>query len=215
MNSFALAVQFLTRVPLRSGAATSHDVARSYYFYPLIGLCIGLAAVVVRHTFALIFPNSFSIVAVIAFLAWITGGLHEDGFADVADGMAGGWNAEQRLTIMKDSRVGAFGALALAIAVLAKYSALTSMNSLRIDGAIITAQILARWAFLKFGYFNPYAREGLGSEFMKRMDTNVVVLGAVFSAGTSVVLFKLQGLLAFGISCGTVGVASIYFRHKL
>jgi adenosylcobinamide-GDP ribazoletransferase len=215
MNAFSLAVQFLTRVPIRSAEAKPRDVAGSYYFYPFIGLCIGIIAVVVRRGMALVFPPSFSIVVVLAFLSWITGGLHDDGLADVADGMAGGWNREQRLEIMKDSRIGAFGALALVLVVLAKYVSLTAMTPSRVDGAILTAQILGRWTFLPLGYFNPPAREGLGSEFMKGLQANTVVAGLLFSGALVILLFKAQGAAALVLACMVVASASIYFRSKI
>src|SRR5207253_10884528 len=146
--------------------ATLREISASYYFYPVIGLLIALAAAGLRHLFNLVFPNPFSVVLMLGFLVAITGGLHEDGLADVADGI-GGWTREQRLAIMKDSHIGAFGTLMLVLAILAKYTALTSMNPARIDAAIMTAQMLGRWAFLPMGYFNPPAHKGLGSEFVK------------------------------------------------
>jgi adenosylcobinamide-GDP ribazoletransferase len=215
MSALRLAVQFLTTLPLRSEKVTTDDIARSYYFYPLIGFGIGVAAVAVRHGMTFLFPESFSIVAVLAFLAWITGGLHEDGLADVADGIAGGWTVKERLTIMKDSRIGAFGAMALVFAILAKYAALNSMNSMRIDGAIITAQVLGRWAFLPLGYFNPSARRGLGSDFMKGLNANTVIVGTVFSGVLVILLFKFQGGLSLALSSAIVIAASLYFRRMI
>ena len=215
MTALRLAAQFLTTLPLGSEKATADDIARSYYFYPLIGFGIGVAAVAVRHGMTLMFPESFSIVSVLVFLAWITGGLHEDGLADVADGMAGGWTVKERLTIMKDSRIGAFGAMALAFAILAKYAALNSMNSMRIDGAIIAAQVLARWSFLPLGYFNPSARHGLGSDFMKGLNINTVIAGTVFSGVLVILLFKFQGGVSLALSSAIVLAASLYFRRMI
>src|SRR5438552_6068619 len=148
MRAFLVGLQCLTQLPIRMEKATSREISASYYWYPVIGLLVGVAAVWLRHLFALLFPISFSIVLMLAFLIGLTGALHEDGLADVADGLGGGWTREERLAIMKDSRIGAFGTLILVLALLAKYAALTSMNPARIDAAIITAQILGRWAFL-------------------------------------------------------------------
>src|ERR1041385_7465904 len=147
MNGFLIGLQFLTQLPVRASRSAPDQIADSYYFYPVIGCLIGLAAVIIRHVLMILFPLSFSITIVLAFLIWISGGLHEDGLADVADGMGGGWTRDERLTIMKDSRIGALGACALVLALLAKYAALTSMNTGRLDAAIIAAQVLGRWAF--------------------------------------------------------------------
>jgi adenosylcobinamide-GDP ribazoletransferase len=215
MSALRLALQFLTKLPLPSEKVTPLDFAWSYYFYPLIGFGIGVAAVAVRHGLTFLFPESFSIVGVLAFLSWITGGLHEDGLADVADGMGGGWTVKERLTIMKDSRIGAFGAMTLVFAILAKYAALNSMNAMRIDGAIITAQVLARWAFLPLGYFNLSAQHGLGSDFMKGLNANTVIVGTLFSGVLVILVFKFQGGLALGLSCAVVTAASLYFRRMI
>jgi adenosylcobinamide-GDP ribazoletransferase len=215
IRAFLLGVQFLTRLPIHTERPERRQIADSYYFYPVIGLLIGAGAVLLRHALMLVFPTSFSIALVLAFLVWISGGLHEDGLADVADAMGGGWTREQRLAIMKDSRIGAFGAAALVLAVLAKYAALTSMNPGRLDASLLTAQILGRWAFLPAGYFNRYAREGLGSEFMEGLSATTIIVGTVISTLAAIVLGKMQGLLALAASVAIITIASIYFRRGI
>src|SRR5437016_5063836 len=200
MGGFLIGLQFLTQLPIRTERAEPRHIADSYYFYPVIGFLIGAGAVMLRRILVLAFPSSFSITIVLAFLIWISGGLHEDGLADVADGMGGGWNRDQRLTIMKDSRIGAFGASMLVLVLLTKYAALTSMNASRLDASIITAQVLGRWAFLPMGYFNRYAREGLGSEFMKGLTAKALVVATVLSGSAAILLCRLQGTLAFGVA---------------
>src|SRR5262245_43369860 len=177
MRPLLISLQFLTQVPVHTDKAEPRHIADSYYFYPVIGLLIGGAAVLLRRALMFIFPLSFAVTLVLAFLVWISGGLHEDGLADVADGMGGGWTRDQRLTIRKDSRIGSFGAAILVLALLVKYSALTSMTTVRMDVSIVLAQVLGRWAFLPMGYFNQYAREGLGAEFMKGLTMKAVLAG--------------------------------------
>src|SRR5437660_8538751 len=198
MRGFLVGVQFLTQLPIRIERVAPDHIADSYYFYPVIGFLIGASAVLLRHILIVIFPLSFSITLVLGFLIWISGGLHEDGLADVADGMGGGWTRDERLNIMKDSRIGAFGASMLILALLAKYAALTSMNASRLDASIITAQVLGRWAFLPMGYFNRYAREGLGSEFMKGLTAKAVVVATVTSGSAAILLCGVQGTGALG-----------------
>ena len=96
VGALRLALQFLTKLPVRSESPTALEISQSYYFYPLIGLLIGLVAILLRFVLAIFFPMPFCIVLVLAFLIWVTGGLHEDGLADVADGMAGGWTTDER-----------------------------------------------------------------------------------------------------------------------
>jgi adenosylcobinamide-GDP ribazoletransferase len=215
MRGFLIGLQFLTHLPIHTERAEPRHIADSYYFYPVIGFLIGGSAVLLRHALMMVFPLSFTITLVLAFLIWISGGLHEDGLADVADGMGGGWTKEQRLTIMKDSRIGVFGASILILAVLAKYAALTSMSATRLDASIVIAQILGRWAFLPFGYFNRPAREGLGSEFMHGLTVKPVALGTVVSIAAVALLCRIQGVLASGIAVVILVLASMYFRRRI
>jgi adenosylcobinamide-GDP ribazoletransferase len=215
MRGFFVGLQFLTQLPIRTERGTPREIADSYYFYPIIGFLIGVGAVMLRRILVMAFPASFSITLVLAFLLWISGGLHDDGLADVADGMGGGWTPQERLTIMKDSRIGAFGTSILILAVLAKYSALTSMNPTRLDASIITAQILGRWAFLPMGFFNRPAREGLGSEFMKGLTAKAVVIGTLMSSSAAVLLCRGQGTLALALAVAVITLASVYFRRRL
>jgi adenosylcobinamide-GDP ribazoletransferase len=214
MRALAAGLQFLTRLPIRTETPTARNVENSYYFYPFIGFLIGTGAVLLRRVCTAFFHPIFSVVIVLAFLVWISGGLHEDGLADVADGMGGGWTRDDRLSIMKDSRIGAFGALALVLAMLAKYAALTSMDPTRLDGAIISAQILGRWAFLPMGYFNRYAREGLAAEFMKGLSFKAVVFGTVIT-GAGMVLLSAHGALSMAVSMLVIALASVYFKKRI
>jgi adenosylcobinamide-GDP ribazoletransferase len=215
MYGFIVGLQFLTQLPIRTTSPASRHVADSYYFYPVIGFLIGASAVLVRHVLMIVFPLSFSIAIVLGFLVWISGGLHEDGLADVADAMGGGWTRDDRLRIMKDSRIGAFGASILILAILAKYSALTSMQTARLDASIVTAQILGRWAFLPMGYFNRYAHEGLGSEFMKGLSAKALIVATIVSTALAMLLSRVQGLVALALSVAILVFASLYFRRRI
>jgi adenosylcobinamide-GDP ribazoletransferase len=215
MRAFFIGLQFLTQLPIHMDRTEPRQIANSYYFYPVIGFLIGVSAVLLRHLLMMVFPVSFSITLVLGFLVWISGGLHEDGLADVADGMGAGWTREQRLDIMKDSRIGAYGASMLILVFLAKYAALTSMDLSRLDASIVTAQILGRWAFLPMGYFNRYAREGLASEFMKGLAAKTVVIGTIVSIAIVTVLCRAHGAIASAGAAAVVVVASIYFRRRI
>src|SRR6516165_2645378 len=97
LAGFRVALQFLTKLPIRMESPSARDIAVSYYFYPVVGLLIGAIAVLLRFVLAIFFPMPFAIVLMLAFMIWVTGGLHEDGLADVVDGMSGGWTREDRL----------------------------------------------------------------------------------------------------------------------
>jgi adenosylcobinamide-GDP ribazoletransferase len=121
LSAFAL----LSRLPLPNHAGTG---SRSAWAWPLVGAVLGaLAAAVASAALWLGVTPGVTAALVLATGALLTGGLHEDGLSDTADGLFGGWTKERRLEIMKDSRVGSYGVLALVLVTLARWSALTAL----------------------------------------------------------------------------------------
>ena len=136
------AFTLLTRLPLPvDHAKTSERAARAAWAYPFVGAVLGLIAGVIALTLAAMGVQT-GIAAAVALgtLMVLTGGLHEDGLSDCADGLGGGTTLQKRLEIMKDSRIGAFGAAALGVALLARWSGYD---------AVITVDWL--WAFVAVG----------------------------------------------------------------
>ena len=138
IRHYLLAVQFFTRIPVTGRLAEwvgySPEMLRaSAAHFPGIGVVMGGAAAAVFALLQLLLPDTtftplvaaaFSTVATV----WLTGGFHEDGLADVADGLGGSYDRERALEIMKDSRVGAFGAMALVLALLCKVALLALLG---------------------------------------------------------------------------------------
>jgi adenosylcobinamide-GDP ribazoletransferase len=129
--------------------------------WPLVGLVTGGAALVLGAG-AVQFGVSVGVVAVLALAvqAALTGGLHEDGLSDCADGFWGGHSVAQRLEIMKDSRIGSYGALALTLAMLARWSALVALLGAGAWGLALAAMILSRAAMGSVMAALPNARAG-------------------------------------------------------
>ena len=139
LREYLLAVQFFTRIPITGRLAAwvgySPELLRaSAAHFPGVGLLVGAVAAAVfagvqallpESTFAPLLAAALSTVATVL----LTGGFHEDGLADVADGLGGSYERERALEIMKDSRVGAFGALALVLALLCKVALLAMLGS--------------------------------------------------------------------------------------
>ncbi len=137
------ALTLLTRLPLPGHHPAG---ARSAWAWPLVGALLGLlAAMLASALLALGVPPGPVAAAVLATLALLTGALHEDGLSDTADGLLGGRSRERRLEIMKDSRIGSFGALALVLVVLASWSALEALIARgAFWGPLIAAAALSR-----------------------------------------------------------------------
>lgn len=162
LRHYLLALQFFTRVPVTGRVAQwvgyGPDLVRaSTAHFPGVGLLVGLLAAGVAATLLLVLPPSnFTplVAAVLSTIATVlfTGALHEDGLADVADGLGGSPDRERALAIMKDSRVGAFGVLALVLAVAAKMALLALLGAVDIGllcAALLLAHVLSRaWPLL-------------------------------------------------------------------
>lgn len=149
----------LSRLPLPQRTFSG---ARSVWVWPLVGAVIGAAAGLVAWAgVALGLPPGVSAAGVMAVTALMTGAMHEDGLADSADGLFGGWTPERRLEIMKDSRIGSYGMLALMITGLARWSALTAMiGAPGLLMTLIAAGALSRAPMAVMMALMPNARKG-------------------------------------------------------
>ena len=155
IRHYLLAVQFFTRIPVTGRLAEwvgfSPDMLRaSAAHFPGVGVVIGGAAAAVFALGVLLLPDTiftplvaaaFSTVATV----WLTGGFHEDGLADVADGLGGSDDRDRALEIMKDSRVGAFGAMALVLALLCKVALLALLGSVEVIADTEQALAFGAW----------------------------------------------------------------------
>ena len=129
VNTFLTAVMFFTRIPCPKHIDHSEEIlAESRKYFPLIGACIGISTALI---FLLIDNLTNPIVAIILSIfasIILTGAFHEDGLADFVDGFGGGWSKEQILTIMKDSRLGTYGAVSLFLLILIKVALLFEID---------------------------------------------------------------------------------------
>jgi adenosylcobinamide-GDP ribazoletransferase len=145
-GDFLSALRFMTIVPVPSSDAASRPdwLSRCAKYFPAAGICVGLVSTVVLVLASTIWgPHIAALFAVAASIA-VTGALHEDGLADTADGLGGGWSVEKRLAIMKDSRIGAYGTLALLFSVALRVTALAEMPLWSGAAALISAHAAAR-----------------------------------------------------------------------
>ncbi|HEV7457006.1 MAG TPA: adenosylcobinamide-GDP ribazoletransferase [Roseococcus sp.] len=192
----ALALRFLSRLSLpgEEMARFQRDLPRGLMFFPLAGaLLAGLTALVLLGA-AQIFPLYLAVLLALGFDAWLGRGLHEDALADLCDGLGGGRTPEDVLRIMKDSAIGAFGALALGFAVALRAAALVAQDDpWRAALVLVVAGALARLLMLAVIWRVP-ALPGLGGSVAGAMDGRrfalavlvalpVPVLGASLSPG--------------------------------
>ena len=159
--AFLSAVQFLTRLPVPDPGWEEGRLDRAAKWFPLVGVLVGILTALVLWLSLVIWSDARIAVAVaIVVGVFLTGGLHEDGLADTADGIGGGRDVSHRLAIMKDSSIGAYGALALISGLLLRFVTLTALCT-RADlaiASIVASQTVSRAAMLPIIWTLPYAR---------------------------------------------------------
>ena len=194
LRLFFIALQFFTRLPIPRWvgfeAAWLNHASR---YFPLVGLVVGAIAAAVYAAAALVLPAPVAAVLSTAATIYITGAFHEDGFADTCDGLGGGMTRERALEIMKDSRVGAYGAIGVTCMRLAKCTALATLPPASAIAALLLAHPLSRLAATSLIWTMEYARaEGKAKPLAERMSAGE------FAIATATVLLPAAALLLNG-----------------
>jgi adenosylcobinamide-GDP ribazoletransferase len=181
---FLTAVQFLTRVPVPTLKDFQPDwTARSARYFPLVGALVGLASGAVLIAASSVWSGVLPALLATAAGILITGAFHEDGLADAADGLGGGQTVDRRLEIMKDSRLGTFGVLALGLAVALKVAALAQTPMALVVFALIAAHAGGRGAAVLAMRALPYAGDRAATKVKPTADgvtTAEVATGLLF-----------------------------------
>jgi len=152
-------IQFYTQIPLPAVLNYSPDhLQKSIRYLTLVGLFVGSTGAFVFYLISSFLPLTISIVITMAFLVAITGGLHEDGFADVCDGFGGGQTPQRILEIMKDSHIGVFGVLGLVFLLLTKVFCLAQIGILQTPLLLIIAHTSSRILPVLMIYTSKYVR---------------------------------------------------------
>lgn len=167
LDRLGCAWQFLTRLPAPAPGAWNEELfARSARYFPLVGMVVGGLSAAALWLARLLWPSG-ALPAILAAAVGVlaTGGLHEDGLADTADGLGGGRSREQRLAILKDSRIGSYGALALGLVLAIRIAALAEIRDpLKAVFALVCAHAGARAAAVVAMAALPYAADPAASK---------------------------------------------------
>jgi adenosylcobinamide-GDP ribazoletransferase len=207
-----LAFSFLTILPvIDQRPASEETVAASFAWFPIVGFLIGLALAGEDWILAHFFAQVIRSVLIIMSLTIVTGGVHLDGLADTADALGAGRERERALEILRDSRVGTFGASAIFFDLTLKILALSTLAGHRRYAALILAPMIARWAMLLVARGLPYLRAaGSGSTLLS---------GKVSGARTAgVAIFTIVVMLMLGairpVALATVVAIAIVFAMR-
>jgi len=207
------AIAFLTRLPVSSKSFSTGEVARSARWFPLVGLAIGYAYVIAARATGTMFPVLIAGLIVILVEAVLTGTLHMDGLADMADGFGGGHTREDVLRIMRDHAIGTYGAVSLILLIAVKaVSISTLMETSKLD-YLMLAPALGRWSTVFMAALQPYAREEPG--ISRDIGKSEIVVATITAALPTAVLFRSNGIALGIVSAGITAAVSLYCKHRI
>lgn len=216
MELFLCAVQFLTRLPVPRLSRFHPDwTTRSARYFPLVGQMVGGFSALVLLAATYLWDPWIAALMAIATGVLITGGFHEDGLIDTADGLGGGETSERRLEIMKDSRIGTYGALAIVLSLALKVAALAGMPAFKAAVVLVAAHGLARAAAVVAMRLTPYAvagRAGKWKPVPRGVSTGEAALGVLLAAWPFIFLPPLVALA--GVVAGSVLAAAIVVQAR-
>lgn len=218
LRQLAAAVAFLTRLPVGKGPSfTAEDVGRSAKWFPLVGVFIGGLYALAAHGLAAWFPSMLTAVIIVVIEALLTGALHLDGLADMADGFGGGRSREDVLRIMRDHSIGAYGAVALILIILLKVSAVSTLiDRHSAVPYLMLSPVLGRWSAVLLSYALPYARrttdEGLhaGGAITDFVGWRELAVSTLIAFGVAVGMAHIFGIVCWlGVAAVSAGLAFI------
>ncbi len=209
---FRAAVRFLTILPVRGGDAPP---GRAAAFFPLVGAILGAAGAGVYLLTAKVFPVSIAALATVAFWIAISGVLHEDGLADVADAVRAGRTRGRVLSILKDSRIGTYGSVAILLSVVARWQALEYLATPRVVETLIAAQAVPRAAMVAMAWCSRPAGSGLGYALASTLSTPAAVAAITQGAAAALLCGWRPGLAMIAGSVLIVQGARAWFYRRL
>ncbi|MEM7269594.1 MAG: adenosylcobinamide-GDP ribazoletransferase [Pseudomonadota bacterium] len=201
------AQEFLTRAPSPGwvGYEEGRLGAASRYF-PLVGLVVGLFAALVYWLADWTVGSTFAAVAALGAMTWLTGALHEDGFADCCDGLGGASDRTRALEIMRDSRIGVYAAIGLIILFALKWSALSAISEGAV-AALLIAPIVSRAAMTQILCFGHYTRDdGAARDVAGIVSLQEAVIALAIAAFFALAIGGGAGLLALIVAFACAGL---------
>ncbi len=196
-------------------SATTAPLTGGEYF-PLVGLLLALLLGLLSRLLGLLTPQLVEAALLVVALTVLTGGLHLDGLMDSCDGLFGGRTRERQLEIMRDSRVGSFGVLAGACALLLKWACLASLSKNAILPILCVTLPSARWTLVLVLRVFPGARPGgIGASFRQDITQQKLALACVLALTIVLLSERLAGLLVWSIATGTALGLGTWITRRL
>ncbi len=217
MASLILAVRFLSIVPVPGREAPGPGaLGRAAWWFPVVGLTLGGGLALADHLLTRLFPVLLSTLLVLTLWKVATGGVHLDGLADCLDAL-GGRDADDRIAIMRDSRIGVFGAVGLIVSFLIALVALAGLPPATRARTLVLAPVVGRLSPLLVGrWFGPASRrQGSGADFLRGLSPWAGPLHLGLAAALGALLFGLVGWIAVAVALAVVLAWSSFFAGRL
>ena len=222
LELFFTALGFFTRLPVPAWVPWSPErLNHAARYFPLVGWIVGGIAAAGWLALAQILPPSVAVLLSMAVTIRATGAFHEDGWADACDGLGGGWDKAQVLTIMKDSRIGSYGTVGLVLMLLAKAAALVELAAAghaAVAIALLVAHPLSRLASTSLIHSLEYVREDESSKakpLARRLSTAELAIATAFGLLPLALLAPHEAVAALVATIAVTWRAARYFVRRL
>lgn len=207
------AIMFYSRIPVpKSTGYSDEQLNKATRYFPLVGIIIGSLGAGVFWGVHHVFSQTMSIVIAMISMILATGAFHEDAFSDFCDGFGGGYTHEKILSIMKDSRIGTYGATGLVLLLLSKVFLLTEINPVQIPFILIAAHALSRVISVIMIYTSQYVRfdDSSKSKPIGQKHSTISLIVAIF---IGIVPLFLIPYMYIPVIIGVLLLAFLYFRY--
>ncbi|HUW36441.1 MAG TPA: adenosylcobinamide-GDP ribazoletransferase [Rhodocyclaceae bacterium] len=220
---FFAALRFFTRLPVPGWVGHSQDqLDHAARYFPLVGVVVGGIGAAVTLLASLALPQPSAVLLGMAATILATGAFHEDGFSDACDGFGGGWEKAQVLTIMKDSRIGSYGAIGIGLLLLAKWNALVELADDKMVPAFAVALVaghaVSRLASTLLIRTLDYVRDDETSKskpLARCMGAGELLLAVFFGLAPCALLPWRHALVALAFVVLTAWLAARYFVRRI
>lgn len=213
MSEFIEALRFLTIIPIR-GPFDEPALKKSPRVFPLVGLSIGIILVLSYSILSRLLSKDISLFITIFIWELITGGIHLDGFADTIDGLMSRKSREGILEVMRDSRIGVFGAVGIFFILGIKYLALSNSTSPSVS--LLLSPIFGRLLITISIFLFPYARrEGKGSLFSGALSREDLSFAFILTIVIAIIMGRLRGFIAFSLCLVFSYLFGLYLNWRI
>lgn len=216
MRKLLIAISFFTRIPIQLKNVTEDEFYNSMILIPFVGVFIGLILFMASFLLSFLHFAELQAILLIIIYIWLTGGLHLDGFSDTVDGLFSARDQEKMMEIMKDSRLGAFGAIGLILLILTNWLGFKIILT-NYPPVLLVMPVFGRTAAIMSTCFCHYAKGGggLGKRFVEMTKPRHFIGYFIFLLIFATIILGLVGLLVTVLSCILALFLMAYLQKKI